>query len=54
MNWLISKIRYRLLNKRYRPKHSRRELDVPYIGPEQWLLLTSNQKWRERYERINK
>lgn len=50
-NKLIGRIRYLFLNK---PRHRRgkrktRAPRVPYVGPEQWLLLISNQRWRERY-----
>lgn len=49
MNRLIGRLRYWLINK---PKHRKRKPEAPrapYMGPEQWLLLSSNHKWRERY-----
>lgn len=50
-NKLIGRIRFWFINK---PRHRRgkRKTEVPrvpYVGPEQWLLLISNQRWRERY-----
>ena len=49
-NKFIGSIRFWFLNK---PKHRRKcklvRPEIPYAGPEQWLLLISNHKWRERY-----
>lgn len=49
MNSVIARLRFKLLNK---PKHkTKRKAErpaVPYIGPEQWLLLASNQRYRDR------
>ena len=42
----VGKIRFLLINKGKHRKKRREIPDTMYVGPEQWLLLTSNQKWR--------
>ena len=47
---LIGRIRYLCLSKgKHRQKRKQQRPEIPFMGPAQWLLLTSNQKWRERY-----
>lgn len=43
-----NKLRFIFLNRPKHKKHKRTKSDVPYIGPEQWMLLVNNQRYRDR------
>lgn len=48
----IGQMRYIFLNKgKHRQKRKQQRQEIPFMGPAQWLLLTSNHKWRDLYGR---